>query len=221
MSNLDYIIWHLPIFSHQYREVIEMKNIAARLNLMGIGVAVGVIIIASVSASSKEVFLSDMTPKSSFIHGPLRIDEDYYGETIKMDGEEYERGIVAHVEAPQGYSEVIYEVSGYKTFRAEIGLSHRDAPPAGSVVFFVYIDNGKGGWIEKYKSDVIKHENPTIPLEIDISGAKELRLYCTDAGDGINSDHATWANARVDTASIMAAKTAGKIVTTWASIKNR
>jgi hypothetical protein len=199
-----------------------MKNIATRLNLMGIIVAVSImiLIIASVSAYSKEVFLSDMTPKSSFIHGPLRIDEDYYGETIKMDGKEYERGIVTHVEAPQGYSEVIYEVGGYKTFRAEIGLSHRDAPPAGSVIFFVYIDNGKGGWIEKYKSDVIKHENPTIPLELDISGAKELRLYCTDAGDGINSDHGTWANARVDTASIMAVKTQRKIIKNWASIKS-
>jgi len=67
---------------------------------------------------------------------------------------------------------------------------------------------------------VIKHETPTIPLEIDISGAKELRLYCTDADDGINSDHATWANARVDTESLMAVTTQGKIITTWASIRN-
>jgi len=199
-----------------------MKNIAEKLNLIGISVSICVtlVIIASVSGYSEEVFLTDMTPQSSFVHGPLRIDEDYYGEVIKMDGEEYERGIVAHVEDPQGYSEVIYEVEGYKTFRADIGLSHRDAPPAGSVVFFVYIDDGKGDWIEKYKSDVIKHETPTIPLEIDISGAKELRLYCTDADDGINSDHATWANARVDTESLMAVTTQGKIITTWASIRN-
>jgi len=179
------------------------------------------LIIASVSAYSEVVSLSDLTPKSSFTHGPLRVDEDYYGETIKMDGKEYEKGIVTHVESPQAYSEVIYDVSGYKTFRAEIGLSHRDAPPAGSVVFFVYIDDGKGDWIEKYKTDVIKHETPTIPLEIDISGAKELRLYCTDAGDGINSDHGTWANATLDTASILAVKRKGKLITTWARIKKQ
>lgn len=179
------------------------------------------LIIAGVSAYGKEAFLSDLTPKSSLVHGGLKVDKDYYNETIKMDGEEYEKGIVVHVEAPDGFSEVIYEIPEYKTFRAEIGLSHRDAPPAGSVVFFVYIDDGNGGWIEKYKTEVIRHENPTIPLEIDISGASELRLYCTDAGDGINSDHATWANARVDTVAIMAVKHLGKLTTTWGAIKTQ
>ena len=154
-------------------------------------------------ASGKEVFLGELTPVSSLVHGGLKVNKDYYNETIKMDGEEYEKGIVMHVESPQGYSEVIYDVEGYRTFRADIGLSHRDAPPAGSVMFFVYIDDGKGDWIEKYKSEeIIRHETPTIQLEIDISGASQLRLYCTDAGNGINSDHATFVNAMLDTASL-------------------
>ncbi len=177
-------------------------------------------LIAGVSAYGEEVFLGDLTPESSLVHGGLKVDKDYYNETIKMDGEEYEKGIVMHVKEAEGFSEVIYEVSGYKTFRADIGLSHRDAPPAGSVVFFLYIDDGKGVWTEKYTSDdVITHETQTIQLEIDISGAKELRLYCTDAGNGINSDHATWANARVDTASMLAVKRRGRLTTTWGAIK--
>jgi len=182
-------------------------------------VCVVLLIIESISAYSEEVFLSDLEPKSSLVHGGLKVDKDYYNETIKMDGKEYEKGIVMHVKAAEGFSEVIYEVEGYRTFRAEIGLSHRDEPPAGSVIFFVYIDDGKGGWIEKYKSDdVIKHETPTIPLEIDISGAKELRLYCTDADGSINSDHATFANAILDTIGA-AVKHQGKLTTTWGRLK--
>ena len=179
------------------------------------------LIIASVSVYAKEIFLSDLTPTSSLVHGGLKVDKDYYNETIRMDGEEYKKGIVMHVEAPQGFSEVIYEVEGYRAFRADIGLSHRDEPAAGSVIFFVYIDDGKGDWIEKYKSDVIKHETPTIPLEIDISGAKELRLYCTDADGSINSDHATFANAVLDTIapSGSAVKRQGKLSTTWGRLK--
>ena len=171
-----------------------------------------------------EIFLGELEPVSFLSHGGLKVDTDYYNETIKMDGEEYEKGLVMHVESPQGYSEAIYDVEGYKTFRAEIGLSHRDEPPQGSVLFFVYIDDGKGDWIEKYKSEeVIKHETPTIQLEIDIKGASQLRLYCTDADGSINSDHATFANARLDTASLsgLTVKPPGRLVTTWASIKKR
>jgi hypothetical protein len=175
-------------------------------------------------AYGKEVFLGELTPVSSLVHGGLKVNKDYYNETIKMDGEEYEKGIVMHVESPQGYSEVIYDVEGYRTFRADIGLSHRDAPPAGSVIFFVYIDDGKGDWIEKYKSEeIIRHETPTIQLEIDISGASQLRLYCTDAGNGINSDHATFADARLDTASLsgIAVKPLKRLATTWADVKKQ
>jgi hypothetical protein len=40
-----------------------------------------------------EVLLGELTPVSSFVHGGLKVNKDYYNETIKMDGEEYEKGI--------------------------------------------------------------------------------------------------------------------------------
>ena len=184
-------------------------------------------------AYGKEVFLGELTPVSSFVHGGLKVNKDYYNETIKMDGKEYEKGIVMHLETPHGFSEVIYEAEGFKTFRADIGLSHRDAPPAGSVIFFVYIDDGEGdwivGWIEKYKSEeVIRHETPTIQLEIDISeidipGTSYLKLFCTDAGDGTDGDHAKSANARLDSASIsgIAVKPLNRLAITWANVKKQ
>jgi hypothetical protein len=35
-------------------------------------------------------------------------------------------------------------------------------------------------------------------IRVDVTGARRLRLYCTDGGDGIGSDHATWALARLE-----------------------
>jgi alpha-galactosidase len=35
------------------------------------------------------------------------------------------------------------------------------------------------------------------PVEVDVSGAKVLELRALDGGDGITSDHADWANARL------------------------
>lgn len=37
----------------------------------------------------------------------------------------------------------------------------------------------------------------TRSIDVNVSGVNELKLIVTDAGDGNNSDHADWANARV------------------------
>lgn len=33
-------------------------------------------------------------------------------------------------------------------------------------------------------------------VNVDLTGAKTLRLVVTDAGNGINNDHADWADAK-------------------------
>ena len=38
---------------------------------------------------------------------------------------------------------------------------------------------------------------PAEPLTADVTGAQVVRLVVTDGGDGIDSDHADWANARL------------------------
>ena len=40
-------------------------------------------------------------------------------------------------------------------------------------------------------------EEPARPVQVDITGASELRLKVLDGGDGITGDHADWAEARV------------------------
>ncbi|MFC5402042.1 NPCBM/NEW2 domain-containing protein [Cohnella soli] len=38
---------------------------------------------------------------------------------------------------------------------------------------------------------------PSKSVDVDVSGKNELKLIVTDAGDGINSDHADWADAKL------------------------
>ena len=44
---------------------------------------------------------------------------------------------------------------------------------------------------------ILRKGDPAQPIEVPIAGAQKLRLSVTDAGDGINSDHATWADAKL------------------------
>jgi len=55
-----------------------------------------------------------------------------------------------------------------------------------------------GQWKTVYTSPTLRGSQEPVPISVDISGAKRLRLYCTDAGDGIGSDHATWADVRLE-----------------------
>lgn len=189
-------------------------------------VATILLVVVTIPAVGEEVFLSDLEPITSHVepgfipdHGnvPVR-DEGRLGKPLVLEGVKYEKGIMTHP-ASDGFAEAVYDVSGYKTFRADIGIDENNngSTGQGSVEFFVYIDADKE-WEEKYYSDIVLGDTPTIHLEIDISGASKLRLYVTDAGDGQHADHATWANARIDTKPLPV-KPLGKLSTTWGSIK--
>ena len=62
----------------------------------------------------------------------------------------------------------------------------------GSVEFKVYVDGNL-----KYESGLMNSRDPQKYVEVDINGAKELKLVATDGGNGNGSDHATWANTKL------------------------
>jgi hypothetical protein len=173
-----------------------------------------------VPVPANTVYLSDLPEVSSFLHGGLHKDTDYFGKMISMRGEVYDKGLTTHVEVPSGgqataHSEVIYDLSkgpGHKKLTAIIGIQD-SAEGQGSVVFMVQVDRLRasaargddakpvdrtGQWETVYTSPTLRGSQEPVPISVDISGAKRLRLYCTDAGDGIGSDHATWADVRLE-----------------------
>ncbi len=157
-----------------------------------------------VDISEDVVYLSDLQETSSFVHGGLRKDTDYFGRLLQMGGDTYEKGLHTHPETGSAghrpaHSEVIYDLGqapDRKLLKAIIGVDDT-AGTAGSVVFQVQVSKD-GEWETRYSSPVMRGGQEPLVISVDISGASKLKLYCTDAGDGINSDHAAWADVRLE-----------------------
>ena len=106
---------------------------------------------------------------------------------LQIKDVEYSKGLGHH--AP---GDIIVDLDGcYETFEAEIGVQ-KQSQGIGSVVFQVYADDEK-----RFDSGVMREQDAAKPVSIPVTGAQELRLLVTDAGDGITCDCANWANARL------------------------
>jgi hypothetical protein len=136
-----------------------------------------------------DVFLSDLVPvRASVGWGDRpRSDRSIQDHPLTVAGKTYARGLGVHA-----VSEVAYELRPeYRRFVAIVGVDDemRDYTAA-SITFRVLAD------------DALLAESPVLRLgdawafdEPIPSAAKLLRLVVTDAADGINCDHADWAEA--------------------------
>jgi alpha-galactosidase len=139
-----------------------------------------------------DVFLSDL-PLSYVVNywGPVERDTSNGenaardGTTMKLRGKSYVKGLGVH--AP---SALRYRLGGGCTrFTAEVGVDDEIAP-RGSVVFQVWAD---GKLLRE--TPVLTPASPIIPLDIDVTGYRELRLVVTKGGDDESADHGDWAAA--------------------------
>jgi len=138
-------------------------------------------------------FVSDLTwTQQTNGWGPVERDqsngEDQSGdgETITLNGVTYAKGVGTHAG-----SDVRFAVSNCTRFKASVGID--DEVSLGTVVFEVY-----NGSTKIYDSGTMNSSSATKQIDVAITGATELRLVVTDAGDGNGYDHADWANARVE-----------------------
>lgn len=132
-------------------------------------------------------YLSDLNWSSaSNGYGDVQKDKSNNGNTLTLNGTTYSKGLGVHAA-----SEIVYNLNGsYSKFTADAGID--DESWAGSVQFQVFADGNK-----VYDSGVVTGSSDTQHIDVSINGAKELKLVVLDGGDGINSDHADWANAQV------------------------
>lgn len=141
----------------------------------------------------KTVYLCDLRPGQEFVvHSyewtePTE-DQSIGGNTLRIANRIYARGIGVHANAAID----IVVPRGYERFVAEVGVDAEVLPEGpSSVQFLVY---GDGAIL--YESPVLKAMDPPRRIDVRIDEIRELRLECTDAGDGNNSDHADWADAK-------------------------
>ncbi len=123
-----------------------------------------------------------------------RTNASISGQPMSIAGRRYEKGLGTH--AP---GEMVFKLKGgHKRFVADVGVDDQGGK-TGSVVFKVLLD-GK----EAADSGLMKWGQPAKHIALDVTGASELRLVVTDGGNGVQGDHADWANAAVD--DVIAAK---------------
>jgi alpha-galactosidase len=119
--------------------------------------------------------------------GKVQIDKSVTGKEILIAGKKYEFGVGTHSASAIRIGLKQKPVH----FQAEVGVDDQALGKPGSVVFRITGD-GKTLW----ESPVMKAGMPAVPVSLDIKKVKELALLATDAGDGIDYDHANWALAQ-------------------------
>jgi alpha-galactosidase len=103
---------------------------------------------------------------------------------LSIAGKTYANGVGTHAT-----STLTATVSGNALrFRAVVGVDD-EATEQGSVRFLVYADNKRA-----FDSGVMRKGASKV-VDVDLKGAKVVRFVVEDAGDGIDNDHADWADA--------------------------
>lgn len=150
--------------------------------------------------NGRVVYLSDLQPSASdedanFIRGPKRSasdleypfqrDRSAKGTRLLLGGVEHRKGL-----GVRARSSLTYPLGGgFKRFQAVVGLDAA-AQGLGAVTAEVWID------AQKAKEITIRGQDAPKALDLDVSGAKEIRLVVTWAGHG-QSDFADWGSARL------------------------
>ncbi|MGB2867959.1 MAG: NPCBM/NEW2 domain-containing protein, partial [Bacteroidota bacterium] len=136
-----------------------------------------------------EVTLSDEEPVRATIGwGTLQKNKSVGGSTLTVGGIRFTNGLGTHAN-----SEIEYRLYAlFDTLTASVGLDDDTRDERGSVEFSVLAD-GKEIW----RSGVLKRRVPAKAFGLNIRGVQTLILRVTDAGDGIDYDHADWIEPRV------------------------
>ena len=140
--------------------------------------------------------------------GTVRKDKSLDNRVISLTGKDgnavtYEKGIGTHA-----YSEILYDLTDKDVtlFSSYIGVDREVYKSwVSTIEFKIYVDGELA-----YESGVMNDRDPQKYVEVDLAGAKQLKLVVTEGGNGNGSDHGDWADAkfyyvnkdRVDTADL-------------------
>lgn len=118
--------------------------------------------------------------------GKPQSDKNCVEKPMSIAGRQFEAGLGTHA-----VSVMHLELDGRVTnFSALVGVDD-SAGGKGSVVFRVY---GDGRIL--YDSGILRGGEEVKTLDVDLQGVQQLVLYVGSADDGIDFDHADWADAR-------------------------
>ena len=156
-------------------------------------------------ASAETVWLDQLDVHSATQGwGEPHKNQSVGGHPLAIGGKKFERGFGTHAES-------ILHIKldgGATSFSARVGVDDEvNKNPASSVEFFV-LGDGKDLW----HSGVMHAGDAAKACDVDVAGVKMLVLNVGDAGDGIDYDHADWADAKFETASATTFAVSGEAI---------
>ncbi len=111
------------------------------------------------------------------------------GNPLKIHGVQYEHGVGTHA-----VSTFLLNLNGKgKRFTAAVGVDDETPAGKGSVEFYLI-----AGKEILWQSGLIKRGDSAKIVDVPLKGIDQLGLLVTDGGDGIDYDHADWADAKLE-----------------------
>ena len=142
--------------------------------------------------SAETIWLDDLNLAAATQgYGEPQKNKSVDGQPLTIGGQTFARGFGTHAESKLH----VNLDSGAQSFSASVGVDDDVNGNAAASVEFIVVGDGKELW----KSGVLRVGNAAKDCTVKLTGVKSLVLEVTDAGDGIDFDHADWANAKFET----------------------
>ncbi|MFD5192445.1 NPCBM/NEW2 domain-containing protein [Streptomyces sp. NPDC058357] len=147
-----------------------------------------------VAPPAGEGYLSDL-PQLSATNGWGPVEKDTSngesgagdGNPLTIGGTVFTKGLGVHADSAVEF----YTGGACRTVTAQVGVDDEKGTK-GTVAFEIWADATKAA-----STGVLTNAMPALPVTADVSGAQVVRLVVTDGGDGVDSDHADWADLRI------------------------
>ena len=123
-------------------------------------------------------------------YGQPHADTSVDGHGLSIAGHAFAHGIGTHADSE--FTVVLKKDA--TRFRASVGVDDEVAGHEGGSVEFAVRADGKPVW----ESGVMHAGDQAKAVDLDVTGVDHLTLLVGNAHDGINSDHANWADAQLD-----------------------
>jgi hypothetical protein len=118
--------------------------------------------------------------------GELKVDASVSGNALQIGDRKFAHGLGSHAN-----SEVVYELDQpCEMFMAWVGVDAEIRQTKRASVIFKVLGDGR----ELFNSGVMHSDTPAKRVDVSLAGVAQLKLVVSDAGDGIDSDHADWAD---------------------------
>ncbi|MFJ7945846.1 NPCBM/NEW2 domain-containing protein [Streptomyces sp. NPDC096354] len=149
------------------------------------------VVVAPPAGSS---YLSDL-PQLSSSNGWGPVEKDTSngessagdGNPLTIGGTVFAKGLGVHAQSAVEF----YTAGACSAVTAQVGVDDEKGAK-GTVAFEIWADGTKVA-----STGVLTNAMAAQPITADVSGAQVVRLVVTDGGDGVDSDHADWADLRM------------------------